>query len=386
MFAKFVKIITVASMLTMLNYRLNENVALKYSIYGLLVYFVVWIIRYTYNIKPGIYNDKKVIILFLFLSLNLLFSPYDPLYPRLIKYLGYLGSFVFGYILCENNIKLKCNKWYLIALVFVPIVCVGLLDHTTHKTLFFQLSNSFSFYGLCASLFVFTIYNNVDNIFKWVILLIIAYIGSASTLGIVVAMALAIVIINRKNIKLMFMTVLLGITTLLCVMYVDLQIFLRIRDVVNLAISLSWDDWANLKDMDLYQVGLGVNMESDRSDNTSFLWRIAHWQKILDGYFENWWYAIPFGLGDGYSLIKCGYNCHNEFLKFFAENGIVVFIIIIGWLKKADFILRDNKVYYFILAIICYHLTENLIDTFVACVMFYFCLGYWIKKASTEVY
>ena len=72
MFAKFIKITTVASMLTMLNYRLNENVALKYSIYGLLVYFVVCIIRYTYNIKPEIYKDKKVIILFL--SLNLLIS------------------------------------------------------------------------------------------------------------------------------------------------------------------------------------------------------------------------------------------------------------------------------------------------------------------------
>ena len=384
MFAKSVKIITISSMLTMLNIRLFDNVAMKITIYGMLTYFVFWIVRCTYKIKPEFYSNRNVIILYFLLVINLMLSPYDPLYVRSLKYLGYLGSFSFGYILSENNIKLKCNKYYLSVLVFVPIICVGLLDHTPHKTLFFKLSNGFSYYGLCASLFIYTIFNEKNQIFKWTFFIILLYIASASTLGVVVAIALAILIINRKNLKLIFATFIMGIIAVMCIMYIDLPIFLRIRDVINLAVSLSWYDWTHLKDMNFYQMEMQLDKVSDRSDNTSFLWRLAHWQKMLDGYFENWWYAILFGLGDGYSVVNCGNYCHNEFLKFFAENGIIVFGILISWLKTANRILHVHKVYYFILAIICYHFTENLIDSFVPCVMFYFSLGYWIRRFSTE--
>ena len=386
MFARFVAMITAASLLTMLNNRLLESPVLKYGIYGLMTYSVYYVVSYTYKIKPHFYKNDKVIILLLLLSINLLFSPYDPLYPRLIKYFGYIGSFVLGYILCENNIELKCKKWFLFSLVFIPVICVGLFDHTPHKSLFFPLSNVFSFYGLCASLFIFTIFNENKNIFKWTIFIILLYIASASTLGIVVAIAFAILIINRHNFKLMSATLFLCLLVVFCVNYIDLPIFLRIRDVINLAGSLSWYDWTHLKDMDFYQMDIQLDKVSDRSDNSSFLWRLAHWQKIMDGYFEHWWYSIPFGLGDGYSVVKCGNFCHNEFLKFFAENGIIVFYILMQWVKMVEVKLKYDKVYYFILAIICYHLTENLIDAFVPCTMFYFSLGYWYKKSDNVSY
>ena len=369
-------------MLTMLNNRAFDNAVLKYAIYGLLTYFVFWIIRYSYKIKPDFFKNRSVVVLFILLITNLIFSPYNPLYVRIIKYLGYLGCFVFGYILCEKNIDLKCNKWFLWALVFVPIICVGLLYNTPHKTLFFKLSNGFSYYGLCASLLIYTIYNKKDQIFKWSIMLILIYIASASTLGIVSAIVLSILIINRHNVKLMFITLLLGVIGLMCILYIDLPIFLRIRDVFNLAGTLTWYDWTHLKDLNLYQLESQVDSLSGRSDNTSFIWRLAHWQKVLDGFINNWWYAIPFGLGDGYSVNECGNYCHNEYLKFFAENGLVVFMILIKWVNKAHLLLCNNKAYYFILAIFCYHLTENLIDSFVPCAMFYFCLGYWIMRVK----
>ena len=165
---------------------------------------------------------------------------------------------------------------------------------------------------------------------------------------------------------------------------VDIPVFLRIRDVVNIATSLSWYDWTHLKDMDFYETSLQFEMQSDRSDNTSFLWRLAHWLRILNGYFENWWYAIPFGLGDNYSYKICGNYCHNEYLKFLTENGVVVFFILISWIKKAHRVLKEKMVYYFILAAFCYHLTENLIDYFVGSVLLYFCIGYWIKRVEME--
>ena len=52
MFAKFVVMITLASLLTMLNNRLLESSVLKYVIYGLMTYSVYYVVSYTYKIKP----------------------------------------------------------------------------------------------------------------------------------------------------------------------------------------------------------------------------------------------------------------------------------------------------------------------------------------------
>lgn len=385
MFAKFVAIMSIASFLTMMNNRLYDSGFLRLFIYALMAIYVYWIMKFTYKVSPQFYTNKKVVVLFILLIVNILLSPYEPLYPRIIKYMGYLGSFAFGYIVCDRNIKMTCNKTLLLSLFLLPLILVGFFDKTPHKTLFFNLSNTYSFFGLCCVLFVYTIYHDEKNIFKWCLILLMAYVISASTLGIIAAVALAILIIHRRNVKMMTSLVVFCVIATICVMKVDLPVFLRIRDVINIATSLSWSDWTNLKDMNFYEVSLQTDMASDRDDNTSFLWRLAHWQRILDGFFENWWYSIPFGLGDGYAHVKCGNYCHNEFLKFLAENGIFVFGILMSWVKKAHGILQGSQVYYFILAIICYHFTENLIDTFVACVLFYFSLGYWIRRVGNNL-
>lgn len=349
-----------------------------------MVFYVIWVVRFTYNKAPHLYRNRKVVLLVILLSINMIVSPYDPMYPRLIKYLGYIGSFAFGYVLCENDISMKCNKMIMGSLVMLPLIFVGLFDHTAHKELFFPLSNTYSYLGLCCSIFIFTVYNEHKNIFLWSIGLIIAYIISASSLGIVTAVVLAVIIINRKNVKLVVPLCFMAILCVVVIMTIDIPVFLRIRDVANIATSLSLDDWTHLKDMNFYEASLQVDMQSDRVDNTSFLWRFAHWQYILEGFLDNWWYAIPFGLGDCYANRVCGNYCHNEYVKFLAENGVIVFSILFTWILAVNKKLKDTKANYFILSAFCYHLTENLIDTFVACVLLYFCIGYWIKRVELE--
>lgn len=382
MFAKFVAIMSIASFLSMINNRLYDSESLRLVIYALMSIYVCWIVKITYKARPQFYTNKRVVILFILLTVNILLSPHDPLYPRVIKYIGYLGSFAFGYVICDRKIKMTCNKLLLLSLCLLPLVLVAFFDNTPHKNLFFPLSNTYSFFGLCCALFIYTIYSNNKNMFKWSVILLMAYIVSASTLGIIAAVILAILIIHKNNTKLIFITFIMVVITVICVMKIDLPVFLRIRDVISIATSLSWYDWTHLKDMDFYAVSLQTDMLSDRNDNTSFLWRLAHWQRILDGFLDNWWYSILFGLGDGYANAKCGNFCHNEFLKFFAENGIIVLGILMSWVKIVHRKLQGFRVYYFILAIICYHITENLIDSFVACVLFYFSLGYWIKRVE----
>lgn len=382
MFKQFVLMMSTASLLSMFNHSLIDSAVLRLAIYALMVFYVFWVVSFTYKYVPKFYQNKAVIALFIFVVINIIVSPYSPLYARIIKFVGYLGSFAFGYVVCKKRIPFKCNKWILASLFLLPLILVGLFDKTPHKTIFFELSNPYSFFGLCLALFLYTIFNDRKYIFIWSIGLLLAYIISASSLGIVTSVVLSVLIINRRKKKLMYASVLFAVVSILAVIYIDIPIFVRIRDVINIATSLSWDDWCHLKDMNFYELTQKVGMESERSDNASFLWRLAHWQFIIDGVIENWWYALPFGLGDNYANEECGNYCHNEYLKFFAENGLVVFGIIISWIKKVHASLEKMQAYYFILAALCYHLTENLIDTFVACVLMYFCIGYWMCKAK----
>ncbi len=384
MFRIFVLLMSISSTLAMINYRMFDSFLLRMIVYVLMFIYVCVILLYTYKNVPKFYRNRKFLLLVILLTLNMLVSPYDPLYSRLIKYLGYVGSFAFGYVLCKKGIPLKCRKLEMFLLVVLPLILVGLFDASPHKTNFFQLSNTYSFLGLCCSLFLYTVYNNKKNILYISIGLLFLYIISASSLGILTSVLLAVIIINCKKIKLIVPLFIIGGIVAVLIAKVDLPIFLRIRDVMNIATSLSWDEWTNLKDMDLYKTSLQFDMQSNRDDNTSFLWRLAHWQYIFDGFFDRWWYAIPFGLGDCYSVKMCGNYCHNEYIKFLTENGVVVFYILFTWILKAHKVLKEKQVYYFILAAFCYHLTENLIDTFVACVLLYFCIGYWMKRTELE--
>lgn len=372
--------------MTMINNRLYDSSLLRILVYVLMFLYVVMVVIYTYKYIPQFYHNKKFLLLMALLTINMLVSPYDPLYPRLIKYLGYAGSVAFGYVLCIKRVPLKCRKMELFFLIALPLTLVGLFDSTPHKTMFFQLSNTYSFLGLCCSLFLYTIYKDRKYILFISIGVLLLYIISASSLGIVTSVLLSVIIINCKNVKLMVPLCIMGGVCVFLITKVDIPIFLRIRDIVNITYSLSWNDWTHLKDMNFYESSMQFDMQSDRNDNMSFLWRLAHWQFIIDGYLANWWYAIPFGLGDCYSNKICGNYCHNEYLKFLTENGVIVFGIIVSWMLDIINLLKKKKVYYFILAALCYHLTENLIDSFIACVLLYFCIGYWVGTCRVRKY
>ena len=365
----------ISSVLAMLNNSLIDSPAMKYTVYAILLLFIGWSFNIAYKYHSKFYQGSVAWFL-LFVIANILISPYDPLYPRIIKFIGYVSCFAIGYIIQERGLSLKYNKFLLYTLILLPVFLVTFFDHTAHKTVFFVLSNTYSYFGLTCALFIMTIKGESKSIYWWSASLLGLYIISCSTLGIVAAIFGSIMMLNYRNVTLLLVSAIFFIIVSLLVVYSNISVFVRIRDVINLTLSLSWYDWTHLKDMDFYEITRNVDMESNRTDNGSFLWRLSYWMKILDYYIDNWYYAIIFGLGDGFVQKKLGLLCHNEYIKILTENGIIVFGIVINWIVKVHEILRKQHVYYLILAAFVYHFTENLIDTFVANALFYFCIGF----------
>lgn len=383
MINKFLAFICASLILTMLNNSLLDSDSMRYTVYAVLVLFVGWVFLKSYCHQPQFYNGYTALFLFL-ITVNLLASPYNPLYPRLIKYFGYISCFAFGFVFRKRNWSIDYNKTLLYIMLLLPLFLVSFLDHTPHKTVFFPMSNVYSYYGLACALFYYVIKKEDSKTFWEALFILSLYIVSCSTLGIVFAIILAVLLINRRNVRLIIVSSVTMFLGVMLVLFSDFSVFARIRDVFTIVNAMTWYDWTHLQEMDFYSFSQGIATESERTDNTSFLWRLAHWMNIMDGFGEQWITAIPFGLGDNYSMEKTHYACHNEYLKVFAENGIIVFSILIYWISSVCKILRKQRVYYFVLAVIIYHFTENLIDMFVANALIYFSIGYVCCKYDNK--
>ena len=375
MLNKFIACLLFALLLTMLSNRFDNVVILKYFVYGVLVLFSGWIFLTARKYHSNFFYKKSVFFLLLFLVVSTLFSPWTPLYVRLLKYVAYLSCYIIGFSWKESGRTLRLNNGLFALFCLIPVVLVGIFDPTPHKTLFFQMSNVYTYLGLSCAMLYYTVYPYNKSFFvSWGIIAL--YIASCSSLGLAIALALSVVIINRKNIRLIIIGSLFVFLLVLLIMFSNLPVFTRLRDIFILSSSLSMQEWLHLDELNFYQLEQKFVGSSGRTDNASFLWRIAHWMKIVKGYAEFWYVSIPFGMGDCFAYKVAGNYPHNEYLKFMTENGIVVLGILLVWVRKLVIRVNGTKVSYFIFAMLIFHITENLIDFFIANVILYFCLGF----------
>lgn len=359
---------------TMLNNSYMTSTVIKYLIYTLDIVFLLYLLN-KINFIATLRSTPELIVLLAFLTVNFIVSPYSNM-ALLLKYFGYI--FVFLYAKNFKTVtRFSYNKWLLRLLIFVPLCMVLFLDKTPNKHVFFPNSNTFTFYGGCVALFYYIVSHNDKKRFLNSLLILIAYIAVGTSLGILVAFIVSVLILNRKNVKLMIFS---GIFLLLIVYLIfnsDIEVFLRLKNQILVLTSLSWYDWTHLSDVNLYFVQQGLDLsELDRTDNTSALWRFQHWAAILDGFLKNWYYSFIFGLGDGYSQEFCTMVPHNDFLRVLAEYGGVVFIILITFIRKLFKHISDRSVLYIVWAILIYHFTENLVDAFPSNCLLYFSFGY----------
>lgn len=349
------------------------------AIFRVLTYFSeVLLILYTYYYSIIKYHhsfiNNSIIIVGVILILNYLLSPNDPNYSDLLKIFGYLCCFKYGYCLAIMKGNLCANKYLLSLLILIPALIVGLFDKTEKKMTFFAISNVFVYLGVAMALLFSMLYGPKKKMLyaAWGILLLYLLIGTS--LGVIVAVCMAVFILNFKR-KYLFSLLFGGGCLVLAIAYIDIPVFVRIRDVFALWNTLDKNDLANVSDLNLYELSQRADRQGDRTDTTSAIWRFAQWVGILSDYIESVW-KIPFGLGAGFAVKKTGVPPHNDYILVLTEYGVFVFAYFLLFIKRVYKKLKGHFAIYFILSMYIYHFTENLIFMFPANAILYFSLGY----------
>lgn len=363
----------------MLNNYNDSSTVIKYSLYAAEIIFIAFLHDFTISKGYTLFANRKFLISLTIVALGMVIFNNNPDYSNLMKFFGYGCCFYYGCYSAGYGIKLSRATLY--GLVFLPLLIVALGDHTEAKSLFFPRSNTFVYWGLCCSILYYTVSQSNPKALLIAFGIVCAYILVGSSLGVVVALILSVLIINRKNKKLICMSFLGGGLILFCILYSDLPIFSRIRNVIDIWQSLTWDDWKNISQINLYELqSANAAEEGMRNDNTSSIWRFQHWIKLIADFFSNIEYSPFVGLGDNYAAFYHVLVPHNDWLKLLVEYGLFVFVTVIYWVNRFCKIIHKELIYYLFLTAIIYHMTENLITAFPANCILYICAGYWYKK------
>lgn len=315
------------------------------------------------------------------LLINFVLSPHSPRYSLLLKFFGYMTFFIYAKNIGEKRYIFKCNNFLLYTMIFVPLIVVLLLDKSPNKSTYFPNSNMFTYWGISMSIAYLLVkgINNKTKIISWAILL--AYLLVGTSLGILLAVAISALLLNIKRVNL-FLLVSSVVAVLLCVVYIDIPIFARLRDSFSIFQSLEWEDFTRPENVDFYALQT-EHSSSGRTDNASFLWRIMQWTTLVTGYIKDVIY-IPFGKGADWSIAYTGKPPHNDFVLILVEYGLFIFMIIVSAVKKIFIRIKNSDIIYFILPIFIYHITENLLDTFPQNIFFYLSLGYYYSLSKSN--
>lgn len=361
------------------NYFTTSNTAI---ILGLYILQGIIIIKLAFNENERLISfisKPLVLISTLLIIINFAISPYESEFPLLFKYFGYIVAVAFGIGAAESR-QLKLPKILLYGLVFLPLILVAFFDTSSIKNTFFPNTNNFVFWGACISL-LYYIASQDKNRFRNSMIILIMYILIGSTIGIIVALLLSIIIINFKKPKYLIFTLTSITILLICIKYSDISVFARIRGVIDTMSVVTAQDLRNIEDLNIYELNQ-YSSYGERADSGSALWRIKHWIGLLTSFFTNWETSVFVGLGDNFTMSHTGHHPHNDILKILCEYGLIILFSYIFYLFKAYKYIKYDKSVYIILTILIYHFSENLIHTFPTNFIFYFAVGYIYKRVS----
>lgn len=325
--------------------------------------------------------NGKIIFSTIVIVLCFLFSPYSPRYSMLLKFFGYFTLFLYGKLCASKGYEFSCNRIVLLSCILLPLLVVLFLDDSPQKTKFFANSNMFTFWGISMSLLYYLIKSKKNNVMVYCWLILVGHIVAGTSLGIIVAVMISICILNWNRIN-KLASLLIIVLMVLCIMYLDIPAFARMRDSIAIFNSLTIDDFIHTENVNFYEIQ-SAHSGSGRDDNASFLWRIMQWTTLLTGYIVSPLNYL-FGMGADWSIAYTQKPPHNDFVLILVEYGIIVFSFILSFVKKVYQVIKVDNVVYFILPIIIYHITENLLDTFPPNIFFYLSIGYFYTKLNNH--
>lgn len=379
----FVLLVFLATISAMLS-SANNNAGLKMVSLGIDVVIIGYAIINT-GIEYFLSHITNPVILscIIILCINFFISPYEPRYPLLIKYFGYVALFIAGKYLANSGYILKCNNKLIYMLAFTPLLIVALFDKTDMKTTYFANSNVFVYMGLCCALFYLFIEGSKKKQLYTTIFILLSYVLVGTSLGVIVAVVASFFVLNIRKLNI---PLIIGTVTIIFIFvaFSEISVAVRIRDTIAVYQTLDKYDLTHLSEVNLYEIQQRAGSTGAREDNTSSLWRIVQWSGLLTEYIKQP-LNIPFGLGADYSIATTGLPPHNDHLIILIEYGIIVYGLLFRGMIRIYRKLRDLDIFYLILAIIFYHFTDNLIDTFPPNCLFYLVIGYSYYSMKNKV-
>ena len=339
------------------------------------------LIVYTFIKSKG--NGKRIIsmpvvLVSSILIVNYIVSPNEPEYTDLLKFLGYLGCFKYGDSLAVRYEKIKINRFLLFVIIFIPAFLVAFVDTSVMKNMFFRASNGFVYLGVAMGGFYLLIKGCNKESFVKSIIISAFYILICTSLGVVVAAFMVFLLLNlrKSHIPYLFIG---SLALVFAIFYIDIPLFIRMRDVFHVWQYVYESRVGNIKDVDFYEIN-NLDRVGERNDASSSVWRLVQWSKVFSAYISEIW-MIPFGMGAGFSVKLTGLYPHNDYLLILVEYGLVVFTYFFKFVLKVYKRLKNERMLiYFILTMLFYHFTENLLNNFPPSAILYFLIGWSLNK------
>lgn len=370
---------------SLLNKAYLQSNIVSLAVYLIESLLIVWLTIYICAKNPYFFTNYIIVLSFFIIVSNFLFSSTLNEPSLLLKIWGYVCTFGFGAIIAKENRTIYINRNLLRFFIFVPLLLVLFLDKTPSKEMFFADGNMYTLYGVCCSMLYYVSNENEKHVFFKCIGIIIAYLAVGSSMGIIVAFLLSAIFINKERRNFIKGLLLLFIFFVVFVALVDIPITYRIKNTFDIFSSLSLDDWKNLGDVNLYDLQMENPVEDgNRSDNTSAIWRMKHWLIVIVDYINNIPFCLPFGEGVDYISTKFGKAPHNEWLRILAEFGVIIFTCCLVGAIKLFKRLKSSNIAYFIMPFIFYMLTENIVETYINCSIFFMVAGYSFFHVKME--
>lgn len=314
------------------------------------------------------------VIFVLFLLLNTIVTVVSPFYP--LKFFSYVVSFLFGYLICHMGITPYCSKKYICFIIIIPLFVFFFVKEKMEGGLF-DLANTYVYYGLTASLFYYMCdYTNSKSLLlTWGILGV--FVLSATKLGILLAIFVSTAFYYVRSLKhiILFIGIILG--TILAIIYIDIPVFLRIRNVYELATNIPLEAYRNIGDSSAYEIGELYGTSNSGENDTSFVFRLVYWTKLLKYWMDSDFIHILFGYGDMYVKENFGLQPHNEYIKLLLENGICVFLIFCKFTIYVFNSLKPLKIRYLLFTPLVFIFTENILYFSFMNFLFFLVVGYF---------
>lgn len=221
---------------------------------------------------------------------------------------------------------------------------------------------------------------------RWLVVYLLAVAVLFGTLGVLLAVILSIALVHLAKGRFIYLVTFSSLLLVSMIFMPDLPVIDRLSSLhAGLSHLFSSGEIWRVSDMSYGELSQVMGGSSD----VSFFFRIKHWSELIGMYLNGSLEQIFFGHGVGSSVRDTSLSLvpHNDYLRYLYECGLLAFI---GFLFLNLRIVKDMGSSYIavpFLTVTLYFFSENLINNFLAMMLYFFLAGFLIarKKAIAKL-